>query len=257
MILLLILILFVLFFPKVFEEKIDISKKIGQKWSGGSMTTTEYATISECSALYLDSLCKQDYVKAYHLLTPTYRSYITQEEFEKPLKQQIVSTYEIQSIQPLTQNAYQVNVIVNESQKEQFLVLIEENAFHIAPDLFLEYRAFEKVLKEGKASYQVHEMINYSNRCVVKMTITNTDRRRDLKVINMQLLSDESRLRKSDFEMTTIAPRETKTLEITFETQVDFPMGLWMQLQLGEKKVQEVTLEFSKLKEVFSWKERI
>ena len=89
------------------------------------------------------------------------------------------------------------------------------------PEPFLEYKEFNKKIKKKKVIYELVNTTNYINKYIANINITNQSE--DSIKININLNGETGWHKEGNIKNISIAPNETKNLNIEFETYIDFP----------------------------------
>ena len=223
------------------EESSDISGKLGSKYTGGVISTVNYARISQNFEFYLSLLKAEDYEGAYKVLPYNYTSYKTYEDFCGEVKGINYESATIKSITKKTANLYSLIVKIENSEKEFLMLFNTENtSFSIIPETFLEHKTLEESIKKKKVKYEVVDTINYVDKFVANIQIENLSSKDTIKISGINLVKENGKIIKGNIELPLeVGPNETKSMALEFETDIDFPIQIEFLREFEKKGLVE------------------
>lgn len=244
-IIVLIVVLFT--FLNYADKKSDVSKKIGNKIYGGTISTIDFAKVVKVYNLYNEMLKNGEYQSAYDALSYEYRQIKDYDTFLNDIKNKsIVATDNISEVRQLTDYTYMVTSIVNENEVQSLIIYNPSTArYQIAPEAFIEHQNSNRKIKKDKAIYEVFETNNYVDKFVLTMKITNLDKKNTLTINDIKLDRDDGLKKiRGDFVGLKLAPLEEKELIIEFKTDIDFPQAIEIsRTSLKDGSIKTYTLE--------------
>ena len=241
LLLILICIIASLILSRYIEEKSDISRKLGNVWSGGEISTYNYATILKNFEYYLKILEKEEYKIAYKLAPYEYERYKLYDDFVEDAKKINYSEVQILEILKRTEKMYSIIFKTKTVEKMEYLMTFNEenNAFTITPETFLEYTEFSKTIKKKKVAYELVNTTNYLEKYVATIKITNLSKKENVNISNISLIQNDVKNIKGNINSVQLEPEETKIITVEFETYIDFPNKIEISRYLEEKEKTE------------------
>lgn len=222
------------------DEKSDVSRRLGSKITGGTISISEYARISELYGKYTDALKNGDYETAYDFLSHEYKQYKDYETFLAEISELDFSNVAIHNIVIKTENMYSIEININGEKKENLIVFPPDltNCF-IVPEPFIEYKEINKKFKKRNVDYEIISTTNYLDKFIVDMEITNLDKKDVVSISEFELREDAMLGKKADIETIEIAPMETRSISVQFETNIDFPNKIAVSRIIEDKDIIE------------------
>ena len=222
------------------EEKSDVSRRIGDKLNGGTMSTSEYAKILEVYEEYTNNLKSGDYEKAYSFLSYEYKQYKTYEDFLKEIKDLNYENIKIEEIIKRTEKMYSVIINEDDIKKENLIIYNSETLkCFIVPEPFLEHNVLNKNLKKKNVEYEVIDTINYIDKFVVNMKITNLSKKDSVCISKFEIINDDGKNISSNLEKLKLEPLEERIVTVTFNTYIEFPNQIRISRLIEKKNLTE------------------
>lgn len=240
---LIILILIGLFiivsFSKYAEEKNDISNKIGNVWTGGQISTVNHATISRAFNKYLEYLKNEQYEEAYRMLSYDYTVYKDYETFLNEIKGVNYENARIEDIIRRTDFVYSIIINTDDTKKENLLIFNAENtAYSIRPETFLEHKDVGEELKKRNVKYEVVDTVNYIDKFIANINITNLNKKDSIKISDIKLINGDEHI-SGNINDIVLNPQESKMISVEFETYIDFPNQIEISRYIEKKDSSE------------------
>lgn len=225
--LIVILAIVLVTFSNYAKQKGDVSKKIGNKIYGGTISTIDFAKVTKVYNTYITMLKNGEYQNAYDSLSYEYTEFKDYGSFLKDIKNgDIKLDGKISEIRQLTEYMYMINITCDDGSKIQNLVIYHPNSarYQIVPDTLIEHTEMDKKIKKDSLLYEILETNNYVNRFVLTMKITSFDKKNVATITEIKLNKNDG-LRKvsANIDNIVLEPLEEKYLTIEFETNIDFP----------------------------------
>ena len=221
------------------ERESDISRKLGPIWNGGQVSMYNYRAISKNFEYYIYHLKNKDYEKAYNLVGYGYKLYKDFETYVEDVEK--VNYEELQITNVIQRTKYMYSIIYSTKSTENIenlMIFNEENtAFTIMPEPFLEYKEYEERIKKKNVEYELLNTINYIDKYIVNLKITNFDKKESVIISNVELVQNNVKHIKSNIkEDIKVAPGESKNIALEYETYIDFPNKIELSRQLEKTK---------------------
>lgn len=222
------------------DEKTDVSRRVGNKINGGTMSTTEYAAVSEAYGIYMDYLKSGDYATAYSFLSYEYKQYKTIEEFLNEIKEIKIDNVEVKEIRKMTDKLYSVIIDDGDGEKENMVIFNSDSIrFFVVPDTFIEHKVVNGKLKKKNVQYEVIDTINYIDKFVVNMKITNISKKDSAYISKIELKNDGKKETDGSLIGFKLAPLESKEVTVEFETYIEFPNQIKISRTIKENDLVE------------------
>ncbi len=226
-------IFIIITFSRYADEKSDISRKIGNKVSGGTISTIEHARISRVHEEYINMLKLGDYETAYNLFSYNYKQFKDYKTFITDVSKLNLEEIAIEEIIKRTENMY--SVILNNGDENLIILNDKKNRFVLIPEPFLEYKELNKSLKKKSVKYDILSTTNYVDKFILSMQITNLSKKEAINIIDVKLNDDGTRLINSDFEGLILQPLETKQILIECDTDINIPKKVEISRKFEKK----------------------
>ena len=127
-------------------------------------------------------------------------------------------------------------IISNGLSKENLLIFNKDNTVcTIRPENFLEHVEYEKLkTKKGKVEYTLIDTVNYLDKYVAKINISNNNKNKTVTISNIILKNNAEKIN-GNINNLIIEPNESKIIEVEFETFIDFPNQIEIQRYIEKK----------------------
>ena len=226
------------------KEESDISSKLGQKWNGGQVSLYNYRAITKNFEYYINYLKNKDYKSAYKLVGHEYKTYKDLENFSQEMAKIEYEDLQIVSVIQRTKNMYSIIYKTKSHEKlENLMVFNEENtSFKITPETFLEYKEYEEAIKKKNVKYELLNTINYIDKYIANIRITNLGKKESVNISNIELVQSDVKHIKGNITDLKINPEETKTITVEFKTYIDFPNKIEISRYIEKKDKTEVCI---------------
>ena len=225
------------------KETDNIADKVGARVGGGELSVTEYYSLAQCFETYKNYLSKKDYNTAYIMLGHLYRRYVPYEEYEKNILTKNVSEMQIEDINIITSTTFDL-LVDTSGEKEHYSIIIDNktNKFTLLPESFLDYKAIDIEESKKKLECTLKDYVVYIDKCVLNFEIKNNNKKEEINISKATLFTNmESTLENN--EIISIKPGETKSIQIAFETDYEFPTKVVLE-RIENKKSIEYSYEF-------------
>ena len=84
-------------------------------------------------------------------------------------------------------------------------------------------REYDEKLKKKKVTYELVSSVNYIDKYIANIRITNHSNKDIVNISNIELIQNNAKHIKGDIKTVNLSPEETKEISIEFETYIDFP----------------------------------
>lgn len=233
-------IAFNILFSRYVEEKSDISRKIGNEVSANTMTTREYVNVTEAYGKYMDYIKSGNIEEVYNLFLYDYKQHKDYETYFKEISMRNYNDAEISEVIKRTNNMYSIILNVEDEKIENLVIYDEDNSkYYIVPENLLEYNVLNKVIEKKKVSYEIVDTLNYIDKYVANIRITNLNQKKSITISEINLSSDGRKDIKSNLKQVELAPLESKDIVVEFETYIDFPDKIKISRVINEKNIVE------------------
>lgn len=222
-------------------EKNNISRKLGQVTTGGSISTVNYVNICKNMEFYLTILRNKNYEDAYKVLPYFYTEY---KSFSDYVKENEIIDYNkvfIKNVMQRAQNLYSIYLDVEENEREYLLLLSNQNtSFSVIPEPFLEYNVIDRSIKRKKVKYEIIDTTNYVEKFVVNINVANLSKNDEVKLSDIKLIKESGKYINTNNEFPIeIKPNEEIYLKLEFDTNIDFPKQIEISREFEEKNIIE------------------
>lgn len=240
LIILIIIALFILItFSKFADQKAAMENNIGNVWTGGPISTVNYATITKIYSKYLEFIKNEEYENAYKMLSYAYTEFKDYDTFISEINTYNYKNAYIEEIIRRTDYVYSIILNSDDVKKENLLIFNNENTHcTIRPETFLEHNLINEIIKKKKVEYELIDTVNYIDKFVVNIKITNLNKKDIVKISNIKLVNGGENIN-SNLNVISLNPEETKTLTVEFETYIDFPSRLEITRYIEKKDSKE------------------
>ena len=223
------------------EEKSDISRRLGNVWTGAQISTYNYAAISKNFELYKNCILKEDYENAYKFLSYEYKKYKSIEEYINAIQDIHINEFEISKIIRRTEKMYSITLTNGNSEViENLMIFNEDNtSFSIVPETFIEYKEYNKKIKKKKVEYELVSTVNHIDKFVASINITNLSKSEVINISDIELVKNDVKHISGNLNEVEINPNETKNITIEFKTYIAFPEKLEITRYIEKKEKTE------------------
>lgn len=243
-ILILVAIVLNIMLSRYIKEESDISRKLGPTWNGGQVSIYNYRAITKNFDYYINHLKNKDYESAYKLVGHEYKTYKDFETFVKDVKN--INYEDLQIINVIQRTKYMYSIIYSSKSHEKLenlMIFNEENtSFTITPETFIEYREYEESVRKNNVKYELVNTINYIDKYVANIKITNLSKKKEVNISNIELVQNDIKHIKSNLKDIKINPEESKNITVEFETYIDFPNKIEISRYIEKKDKIEVCI---------------
>lgn len=223
------------------DEKSDISKRIGSKWTGGQLSTYNYLAIRNNFEYYISYLTNEDYETAYKYAPYTYKAYKSYEEFLEDIKNISFEDVQVTDIIRKTQRLYTINFNTKNKEELEFIMIFNEenDAFSVTPGTFLEYKELNQKIKKKNVEYKLIDTTNYLDKYIANIEITNNSKKDTVNILEINLRQNDVKKVKGNISNIEIQPNESQNITVTFETDIYFPNKIEISRHIEKNDKEE------------------
>lgn len=222
------------------EQRLDISRKIGNKVSANTMTTREHVNVTEAYGKYMNYIVSGDIEEAYDFFLYDYKQHKDYETYLKEISIHNYDDMEVEQVIKRTDNMYSIIINVGDEKNENLVIFNEKNSkYYIVPENLLEHKVLNKKVEKRKVSYEIIDTLNYVDKYVANIRITNLNKKKSITISEINLSSDGRKDVKSNLRQFDLDPLESKDIIVEFETYIDFPERIKISRTIKEKNIIE------------------
>ena len=251
---LIVWIITIIFFvagAKKLTDEADIYKKVGASDNGYSVTIKD-ALILEDAAIntFRDYLVKEEYLKAYNMMSKEYKEYYnTLDMFKEAMAGINFSSIKMTEVKKKSDYAYVAGVTYAKNGHQvytQYMIYPNQyrnDVYTLSPDKFL--KAYKnKSYKGDGIEIQIDEVIAYTDRVSIKGSIKDTEWAKDIVISEVAASYNESLNSWVPFS-STLKPGETAQIDIeTDKTNYFVPDKVLVRRQKDDtSRIYVVNLE--------------
>ena len=220
----------------------DISTQVGSKIGTSEITTADYYTLANCIETYKSHIENKEYQAAYLMLNPVYRNYKKFDEYKKIIDSKSFADLKVIDINPVTMSLYNI-LCDNNGVEEAYSVLVnlDERTFSILPDSFLDYKKIKQKQSKKNLECKLEDYVVNTDKCLFNFEFINNSNNEI--TINSGCLYTTYGDKIGLDEVVSIAPKESKKVQIVFDTNFMFP-----------KKIELARADLENYKYVFEFK---
>lgn len=241
-ILILVAIALNIMLSRYIKEESDISRKLGPKWNGGQVSIYNYRAITKNFNYYINHLKNKDYKSAYKLVGYEYKTYKDFETYISEMEKISFEDLQITSVIQRTKYMYSIIYSSKSHEKlENLMIFNEENtSFIITPETFIEYKEYEESVKKNNVKYELLNTLNYLDKYVANIKITNLSKKKDVIISGIELVQNNVKHIRGNVNDIKLKPEESKNITVEFETYIDFPNKIEISRYIEKKDKIEI-----------------
>lgn len=227
-------LVFIFSSQKHLDNEYDISKIIGEHNTGGDISIEEYVVlVKNTIGTYLNYLTNEDFEKAYALLTPEYKEYVSYEQYLEEMQKLSLNGYRVKDMVRKTENMYEAYIEIADGNTYGYLIIFNDEKFGIAPDEFLKYSVVDEKIEKDKVEYS---LIGYKvelNKCIFDICINNKNDE-IIEISDAKMTTNEGGKVKADTAVFKVEPNTEVNVQIEFSTSIDFPATFEIERDAGK-----------------------
>ncbi len=238
-----ILLVVVITLPRYVSQKADVSRKLGEAWSGGTISVNEYRMLTKLMTEYLEAVKSGSPEEAYRFLSGYYKKYQDFDTYSAKILSYQGVEYWIEDVIPVTKNLYEIDVHLG-NEKVQYLLMYMDKTFFVVPEPLIEYREYQNTIyKKNQLAIELQSTFNYVDSYQVNLVITNKSKKDSLEIHSFKLYADGLLPKEGDIVSVSVLPQEEKNLLISFDTHLSFPSTLEISYFVnGKDKTYQIDL---------------